>query len=627
MGVLKGNSLKTLLIDLKDWFALKAKTVFSVNGTLPVNGNVSIKEVDLAINLSSDKTQQLEDEFVLRTSGGNASINDGDAFVLKILGNRVYNGYVAEVLNMSVIPIPREESPEITATIDRDTFVSYVAQSGTITLTYTTGWSADPANYGITVTNEPVAGDQIVVEYVKEDRGTIVTATPTALKSTGWNLYNHDLGYAKVSKYSEQHGFRIGGTYTSIGFASDPSGTPEAITPVNGIFTVPSDGYVIVTGGDAETTYIGNEWSDWDEWFTGEFEEYEESEVDISDVMSTYFPYGLLRVGDVRDEIDLNTSFAISRVERMAYNAENLALAKASGRDYEADTNYIYLVRAEESTNGITIDGSYTANDHGNEFFEGTTVAVYVEVLYGNNLKNKLERDVLTISAQELTAMQKAQVRSNIGAASDILGVIKQFWLTSTQKLLTVADDDTICPVGITIINLSTGDDSDLPSSSYKYGKAIVEKYATHRIVVTVRSVVAGTGVAVNRMGSSNTWGGWELYVSNYYPRNTQYAVVSEAYGYVTNATKTMFLDVTLPKALDRAPTITRLDLVVRGISGYVDVFTESKDVFAQSGFSVSCTLRHERLMRINVEKTTALSNVTNNTPIVAQVNNITFTA
>ena len=53
MSVLKGRSLKTLLNDLKNWFALKAETVFSVNGNYPVNGNAYVKEVDLAINMSS----------------------------------------------------------------------------------------------------------------------------------------------------------------------------------------------------------------------------------------------------------------------------------------------------------------------------------------------------------------------------------------------------------------------------------------------------------------------------------------------------------------------------------------------------------------------------------------------
>ena len=491
MGLMKNRSLKTLLIDLKNWFALKAETVFSVNGNLPTNGDVYVREVDLATNLSSDKTQESDGEFIIRTSGGHASIEDGDAFVLKVLGNRVHNGYVAEELDLTVVPIPRptpesitatlnnatfeayvgtagtytltyndgwNESPAvygvtvsgtpldgdsisiawdgetdpvmtvtaprvapdpITATIDRDTFVAYVASSGTYTFTFTTAWSDDLDNYGITVTGDPVGGDQIVVVYVKEDRGTIAQATPSALKSTGWNLYNHALGYAYVCKYSDTYGFRVGGTYSAISFSTTLSGTQETITPVDGMFTVPSDGFVHVLGGNATDTYIINAWSDWTEGYAGEFKPYEESVVDLSSVMSDYFPYGLMRVAAVRDEINLNTLTAISRIGRMAYTAENLASAKASGRAWEADTDYIYIVKAIEDVNTVVIDGSYSVNDHGNEIFYGSDVPVYLQTLYGNNLKNKLERDVLTISQQTLTSAQQAQVRQNIGAISE----------------------------------------------------------------------------------------------------------------------------------------------------------------------------------------------------------------
>ena len=43
---------------------------------------------------------------------------------------------------------------------------------------------------------------------------------------------------------------------------------------------------------------------------------------------------------------------------------------------------------------------------------------VYSEILYGSNLKDKLRRDVVTLSEQALTAGQKSQVRRNIGAGT-----------------------------------------------------------------------------------------------------------------------------------------------------------------------------------------------------------------
>jgi hypothetical protein len=57
----------------------------------------------------------------------------------------------------------------------------------------------------------------------------------------------------------------------------------------------------------------------------------------------------------------------------------------------------------------------------GIEYFTGTAVQVYAETIYGANLKNKLERDVLTISQQTLTASQKAQVLDNLGINASTL--------------------------------------------------------------------------------------------------------------------------------------------------------------------------------------------------------------
>ena len=359
--------------------------------------NIRIEKVPLADNLATDIAQLVTGTFIERTSGGSAPIDDGSASLLSIKGNLVRTGYVAESLNMTVTPALREEGDDpITATIDRDTFVSYVLSSGTITLTFTTAWSADPTDYGITVTGTPIAGDVITVVYVKENRGTITTANPTAFNSTGWNLYDNDAGYAKVCKYSNEYGFIIGGTYSLIDFSPTLTGERTTITVVSGEFTIPEDGYVFVTGGDA-TTYIFATWSDWVEGYEGEFESYTVDTIDLTEVMLN-FPYGLLAVGDIRDEINLNAQRAINRVERMAYSAENLESVIESGVAYIYDTNYIYAQLETPVSTAISLDGTYTVSDHGIEFFSGTTLPLLVECLYGENLKDKLRTDVLTIS-------------------------------------------------------------------------------------------------------------------------------------------------------------------------------------------------------------------------------------
>lgn len=464
----------------------------TVNGVLPDEDtrNIRLETVPLADNLSSDDAQFVQGAFLMRMSGGGAPIADGAAALSTIRGNMIKTGYVPEVLNMTVNAVPRvappaitavldaevfeayvetagtytltyttawdnnpsdygvtvsntpvsgdnivivwdgETAPEmtvnaverpvpapITATIDADVFRAYVQSSGIVTLSYTSAWSANPALYGITVSNTPVSGDSIVVNYTKENRGTITPANVNVFNATGWNLFQTDNGYARVARYSDDYGYKIGGSYSLVNFATTPTGTTSAIdVDADGYFNVPSDGYVIVTGSDA-TTYVYATWSDWTEGYDGDFEPFTDYEVDLTEIMVN-FPAGLCAIGDVRDEINFNTQQAVSRILRLEYTAANLEAVIASGRPYDTDTNYIYVVRESYITTYIDIDGSYTVSDHGTEYYTATTTTPPVtEAIYGDNLKDKLRTDVLTISAQTLSESQKAQVQANIGAA------------------------------------------------------------------------------------------------------------------------------------------------------------------------------------------------------------------
>ena len=418
---LKSTGIAYLLGKIKtflsDTYVKIADSVKSVNEIEPdANGNIKIDTVQYAQNLESESAQRNVQTFIQRTSGGSAPIESGDGWLMLLKGNSVHEDYVAESITLTVTPAEREEGETpITATIDRDTFVAYVEDSGTTTLVYSTAWSADPTLYGITVTGTPVAGDVLTVVYVKEERGTIKVAEPSKFVSTGWNLYDSVAGYAKVVKY--EYGYTITGTYTSAKYASTPTGTQIDITITDGKFNIPDDGYIIVTGGNGTDTAIFPYWTDWTDGYDGEFAVYSKDEIDLSGLFgeSKPFPYGLLKIGDVADEIDLNIGVATSRIDRMAYSAENLATAQASGRAYEYDENYIYIVRASAVVTSISVDGSVSCDDHGIEYFTDTEVPVYAELLYGNNLKNKLEMNVLTISQQTLTAAQKNQVWSNLG--------------------------------------------------------------------------------------------------------------------------------------------------------------------------------------------------------------------
>jgi len=307
---------------------------------------------------------------------------------------------------MTVIAAEREADPEITVTLDKNVFRAYVADSATITLYYTTGWSEDPTLYGLTISNTPVGGDSITINYTKLDRGSITTATPTQIKATGWNLYDPNATGIRVCRYSEIYGYRIGGSYTAVAFALTENGTQQAITPdAGGLFMIPADGWLFVEGGD-EDTFLYTTWSDWISDYGGEFAEYEEHAVSLAGVMSN-FPAGLMQLGDAADEIDFDTQKAISRVQRLPYTDAAWEAAQASGRDCDADTNYIYIVRATPISYDFEIEPMYTVNEHGLEIVDGSAVGIGVTALYGPNLRDKLERSVVTkeMTVAELKAL------------------------------------------------------------------------------------------------------------------------------------------------------------------------------------------------------------------------------
>ena len=409
------DAMEGLAIGAKTLPVVDPNAVRSVNNTLPGSGgNVQITTVDVARQLQTDNAQVIEGIFIERPTGGSTNVGDGDAWLSVVRGNSVHTGVVEESFTLTVTSA---SANPITAEITtKATFRTKAGTAGTYTFTYTTAWDNNPSEWGITVTGTPTNGDVITVVWVAEDRGTITPSYPSAFNATNWNLYNHTVGYARVLKYSDEYNFKISGTYTSIAFATTITGTQTTITPVNGVFSIQSDGYVFVEGGNNTSTAIWMQWSDWTENYAGSFKAHDEEDIDLSTVMSTYFENGLCSVGSVRDEININIGKAIQRIERMAYSEENLAAVIAAGRAYDADENYIYAVLETEVTNDISVDGAFTASDHGMEYFDTTTVGAYAQILYGENLVDKLRTDVVQISAQSLTSTQKNQVRANIGA-------------------------------------------------------------------------------------------------------------------------------------------------------------------------------------------------------------------
>lgn len=409
-------------IPLNENFSKLDEEVFkrgkAING-IEVNndGDFILEEVPYARDIVTDHQQASSGEYLFRTTGGTASVSDGNAMLIGVHGRILHTGKTEETLNMTVHSEPREaqegETPEgITATLNREVFIAKVENPATITVTlsYSNAWSENPTLYGVTVTGEPISGDYIIIQYVRADRGLITASYPTLFKSTGWNLYNNSTGYARVHKYSNQYDFMAGGTYTELKFSETIDGDRIPITVTSNHFSIPSDGYVWVSGGNALTTYILMTWSDWTSGPQGGWKAYSETSIDLSGVMEDYFPYGLCKIGAIIDEINVRDKTIIRRIERVAYSEDTIAQLKQAGTVYEADQNYIYYVLTTPVTASIEIDGAYVSNDHGLEIIESETdVAPFVQTLYGENLVDKLRTDIpnqLSALSEEATSIE-----------------------------------------------------------------------------------------------------------------------------------------------------------------------------------------------------------------------------
>lgn len=397
------------------------KRIKSVNETLPdENGNVQIVRVPMADNFTSDESHVVSGTFIERITGGDTSVTDGNAYLGVLYGNSVRTGYTAETKNMEIRLVERtDDSQPMTAEINWDTFRAAVSGISTNkTFSYTSTWNENPETYGITVGGTPKNGDAINVYFIAENRGTITNATPETFNSTNWNLYDNETGYAKVLKYSDVHGFKIGGTYTGVSFSTTVNGEKTVITPdSNGLFIVPSDGYVFVTGGNDTDTYVLMTWSDWENGYTGDFLAKSVSTIDFSEVMENVFPFGLCAIGIVTDEINFNDNVAIVRIERVAYSTENRIIAENSGREFIYDANWIYSVKETPEKMRFNVDNDLVVYDHGVEYFTGTEVPLTAFELFGQNLKDKLRREVVAVTPQNFSASQKQIARENIEAA------------------------------------------------------------------------------------------------------------------------------------------------------------------------------------------------------------------
>ena len=407
------------------------------------------------------------------TAQGTWTLGTGTA----IIDLNTYGLSVTNIVDPS-INITTDSSGITALTIVPSTFISQFSASGEYVFAYTidgeTGlgsWTYDNttislSSYGIEETSTSLAeGDiiivtyqagtpnsQVTVTYTAPEQGTISIPKPTKFVATGLNQFDKNsmvIANASISnnQIQQQQGSYIGyckavggvtngyvaysssGTISNIAYCSvlpsiGVSVSTASASVSNTLASIPfnNNGYVVVALSSTSDLCIHPRWSGAGD--TQPYEEYMESEialptVDISGNPIPLGTYGIAAVGAISDRINLDNRTYIQKIGRLSNTTSNMSYVAGLNTAYDYDGSWIYYVLPEQNITTYSLPSSlnpdYTVNDWGTEEFVGTSISLGAYNLYGQNLRDKLRTDVLTISEQDLNNNQKGQIWNNLG--------------------------------------------------------------------------------------------------------------------------------------------------------------------------------------------------------------------
>lgn len=89
--------------------------------------------------------------------------------------------------------------------------------------------------------------------------------------------------------------------------------------------------------------------------------------------------------------------------------------------------------------------------------------------------------------------------------------------------------------------------------------------------------------------------------------------------GYITSGTSRLFFTIDTPKKLDNINTITvdSIEVEARGISGYLNSVGGFIEYVGLSGYTITAAKSGSHSITVQITKSSAFTNTTNNTPIV----------
>lgn len=358
----------------------------------------------------------------------------------------------------------------------------------------------DISEYGITMTGTIEEGNtiqitylsgspnfNIIVQYTAPVRGAISIPKPTAFRATGLNQFDKETMFIENAIITNNTIIENIGTYVcyckavggvtngyvaysegghiqNIGWsASLPQFNDTVVTDNKTVaeqissIEFDNNGYVIVVVDNMDDLVIRPTWSIegplkendelvWYEPYTApSVINFPQTGIVQGTGETKQLPldsYGMPAVGHVADRLNLDTKTYIQYIGHKGNTPSEMAEVISQNTPYIYDENNIYYVLDTPIIYNVEVDSVYTVNDFGTEEFVGASEPLGSQILYGQNLRDKLRTDVVTISQQSLNATQQQQIRTNINAANANDFGYKTY--TSVEKLGLVVGEATI---------------------------------------------------------------------------------------------------------------------------------------------------------------------------------------
>ena len=122
---------------------------------------------------------------------------------------------------------------------------------------------------------------------------------------------------------------------------------------------------------------------------------------------------------------------------------------------------------------------------------------------------------------------------------------------------------------------------------------------------------------------NGSTWRAWHRIVGDdeiYYRNNDTLSITTytDLNGFITSSTTSVSFSFYTPKSLANitSVSVTAFKGTIRGISGYLDGKTSAFDWYADASYTITASIISDNMLRIVCTKSSAYTNVTNNTPV-----------